>query len=709
MNMIFAFIGLQYCLTGIKQFISEHTVAAAIIGAIAAVAAPVMAFILPYNSKKAQARRKCGRESLKAVASITDERVFFDSSLRAENNPRNFFYKGISLNNENGKPVSIKELKNSYVIRGASGCGKSAIVKYMFLNTHIQRRFLRSTLVLYFDASKLKNTLENNTEFLNRFIEARYKRLYLFLDGIDESLLSEDYEKLKELLNKISLHVDFLNIVISCRNENYYSVEKHLKNEYQLREYEIDEWSKEQAVDYIKTLVALVSEDDDSKESLENFMLHDELLKAIKYNPLLAKMLISIRTKKENYTFTDNKYEFYSEFLRTLTMEHSSDGHEIASFKNNLDKNSEFIYKSYIQNVRNREFKDIPYFDSIIMKENLNDLKVFRHESFFEFMIACYVGNRILNISSETIDALSYEFPNAISDFVSERLKSESDNDKIKIRDNLIALYSLTIDKDDDLIRYKEKFENLFPAGLELNNYKEIIRKLDDKRFFTFKYEIIFRIGRLLLFDEKVNEFLKYTYNDTNIARDPIDKDILEKWEIVMKRGCAVSASFVGYEELEIDYVKHMLSYLSDYNELYDKINRSHTLIFYGDVRMERDSILDFLELMDDGERECKKSCEKRLKRLSKLKDCTKSVSEMNEKEKRLFYFRLFDIATLYSFIKSRNSTKQLAWLNKENREIIKDFRTEFEGMSEERKKLLNEIKENTIGLIKARHLDQSA
>ena len=76
----------------------------------------------------------------------------------------------------------------------------------------------------------------------------------------------------------------------------------------------------------------------------------------------------------------------------------------------------------------------------------------------------------------------------------------------------------------------------------------------------------------------------------------------------------------------------------------------------------------------------------------------------MGKKDKRIYYFRLFDIATIYTFIVSRKSIDLLPWLNYDNRKIIKTFRTQFEGMSPEREDLLNEIKTKTLELLKARY-----
>ena len=256
-------------------------------------------------------------------------------------------------------------------------------------------------------------------------------------------------------------------------------------------------------------------------------------------------------------------------------------------------------------------------------------------------------------------------------------------------------------------IEYNKLFN---PIPLENTQYKSCIDKLENGPFFTIKYEIIFRLGRLLLEDNVLNSFLKFAYNDNRVANRYINNSDKNKWIVVLKRCCAISASFVGYEEIEIDYVKHMLSYRkNEYKRLYDIINRSHTLIFYEDREMKNNGILEFLEYMDNGIFDCTKSCTKRVNRLSKLKDIAVPVNEMGKKDKRIYYFRLFDIATIYTFIVSRKSIDLLPWLNYDNRKIIKTFRTQFEGMSPEREALLNEIKSKTLELLKGNSKEKTS
>ena len=684
----------------IWTFIANETILAAFIGAVITGAVTIYTFSKPSHKMRAEFKR----EARQSYLAIKEEKAFFDVPRTTNRDPKNFFYKNISLKNSQGASVALSGLKGSFVIKGVPGSGKSAVVKRLFFIEYWKARFFSRNLALYYDSSKIKRTLDNTNDLISKLRTADFKRLTLVLDGIDETVLPTENEKISSFLDDCVHVVDKFRIIICCRNEYSRSVIEHYyRDHYQLGVYEVEKWSKEQVIDYTQKLISLFSDNKDQSNTLKSFFSQEHILQIIDFNPLLAKMLLCIKLYDPDYEPLENKYEFYQSFLKILTIEHYSNETEIPVFRNNLNKNAELVFKSYKADVGNREFDydSVPYFDPIIMKRSGQGTVLFRHESFFEFLLAHYVGLRLQAVSIESIEVLSSEYTNDIADFISDQLKVKSTQEREQIRNNLIALYGLTISNNKQ-IEYNKLFN---PIPLENTQYKSCIDKLENGPFFTIKYEIIFRLGRLLLEDNVLNSFLKFAYNDNRVANRYINNSDKNKWIVVLKRCCAISASFVGYEEIEIDYVKHMLSYRkNEYKRLYDIINRSHTLIFYEDREMKNNGILEFLEYMDNGIFDCTKSCTKRVNRLSKLKDIAVPVNEMGKKDKRIYYFRLFDIATIYTFIVSRKSIDLLPWLNYDNRKIIKTFRTQFEGMSPEREALLNEIKSKTLELLKARY-----
>lgn len=81
----------------------------------------------------------------------------------------------------------------------------------------------------------------------------------------------------------------------------------------------------------------------------------------------------------------------------------------------------------------------------------------------------------------------------------------------------------------------------------------------------------------------------------------------------------------------------------------------------------------------------------KRIQRLST--ELPSAIQSMNPKQKKQFYFRLFDLATIYTFLYSRPShhltTKEI--------NIIKNCKIEFSDQSTSRANLLRDIKEHTL------------
>lgn len=686
----------------IWTFITNETIIAAIIGAVIAGAVTIYTFSKPSYKMRAEFKR----EARQSYLAIKEEKAFFDVPRTTNRNPKNFFYKNISLKNSRGESVALSGLKRSFVIKGAPGSGKSAVIKRLFYIEYCKARFFNRNLALYYDSSKIKRSLDNTNDLLSKMRTADFKRLTLVLDGIDETVLPTENEKISSFLDGCMHVVDRLRIIICCRNEYSRSViEKYYRDQYQLEVYEVEKWSKEQVIDYTQKLISLFSDNKDQSNKLKGFFSQEHILQIIDFNPLLAKMLLCIKLYNSEYEPLENKFEFYQSFLKILTIEHFSNETEIPVFRNNLNRNAEMVFNSYKADVGNREFNynDVPYFDPIIMKRSGQGTVLFRHESFFEFLLAYYVGLRLQAVSITSIEVLSKEYPNDIADFISDQLIVKSKQEREQIRNNLIAIYGLTINNNKQT-EYNNRFN---PLPLTNTQYKSCIDGLENRLFFTLKYEIIFRLGRLLLEDNVLNSFLEFAYNDDRVANRYINDSDKNKWIVVLKRCCAISASFVGYEEIEIDYVKHMLPYRkNEYKKLYDIINRSHTLIFYEDREMKNNGILEFLEYMDNGMFDCTKSCTKRVNRLSKLKDIATPVNEMSDKDKRIYYFRLFDIATIYTFIVSRKTNDLLPWLNHDTREIIKTFRTQFKGMSLERKELLDDIKLKTLELLKARYGD---
>ena len=70
----------------------------------------------------------------------------------------------------------------------------------------------------------------------------------------------------------------------------------------------------------------------------------------------------------------------------------------------------------------------------------------------------------------------------------------------------------------------------------------------------------------------------------------------------------------------------------------------------------------------------------------------------MTPRERKKYCFRVFDIATIYTFLHSRQR-----WaLSPEECRILEEFKIHFAGMSNARRTLLQDIKEETLRLIRS-------
>lgn len=231
------------------------------------------------------------------------------------------------------------------------------------------------------------------------------------------------------------------------------------------------------------------------------------------------------------------------------------------------------------------------------------------------------------------------------------------------------------------------------------------LNKLSKEQFITLKFMIANRMGRLKTPDAIVNEFLSYVYErDDHVAQKWIllTDGELNYYRAILKRCCAISASFIGLHEIEMDYIRKITGIpdASEYNQYYDVANRSHTLLYYGDYTVSKD---DELMFRDAPEKSSCKACRKRLNHLQELFDCS-DVKLMNNKQLRWYRFRLFDIATIYCFAKNRRdhhmNPKKSMGLTDDDCQLLKRFRVRFDNDDAERAALIEEIRIRTMKIL---------
>ena len=164
----------------------------------------------------------------------------------------------------------------------------------------------------------------------------------------------------------------------------------------------------------------------------------------------------------------------------------------------------------------------------------------------------------------------------------------------------------------------------------------------------------------------------------------------------MLKRWIAISGSLLHTkdgEEIELDYIKQMICYPYGTNNIADEVNRSQTLIFYGDVRGV--SVLDYKD--DNQETKCTISVKKRINRLLNLnnKDSFSLLSKkMNPRESDLKYycFRAFDLASIYCLLRYHGGSNKLFIdeLKKIKKNLkVQDIRVVFKDANPERERIM--------------------
>lgn len=648
--------------------------------------------IVSYSkSEKNQAKRLLKEHNHHISSILRIESVFF-----AEHDPRKLlFYRDVPIKKYRSRKKTClhKLIVSKYLLLGSAGSGKSAIIKKDYLyhcNKFINFWHIRTGYV-YINRQFLNHGIQGLSsleEIIGCVEKTKYKKIYLYIDGIDEfgeCGADEIFRKMKSLSRKIkkvkiTSRTNFAvqNIINHDNGSSFGFKEK--------QRYIVENWNEKQLIKLASCLVKHLGKDktqtnkfiDKIKEEKEKWKSHIE-------GPLLMKLYLYIviygdENKKINF---DNKYLFYTQFVTEviLTQRKRKGNFNSAEIQTELDGLSASVFKVFSKNDRH-----ICRTENIeaLLKPSEDKFALFVHETFFEYFVA---RNYLLQLSkkhlgNDTIAALHQTYTNDFADFITSALNSTNEVQKKQILDALFTVYYLTLDENigkDYMSRFNYNRINIDSS----NGIRKAVRKLSKHQFFTLKYEIVFRLGRIDIVSEEIADFLSFVYNcDENIGVS----EKKEYYVAVLKRCCAISCSFLGSEQIELDYVKKMIpcnksgvnnSYVPDY----DLANRSHTLLFYGDVVK-----VNIFEFRDDATNNpFALAFAKRIKRLKT--DLPEYVNAMDKGQKKKYYFRLFDLATIYTFMFNRRKP-----LTDEELKIVSKTRVQFIGASDERNSLMQEI-----------------
>ncbi len=377
-----------------------------------------------------------------------------------------------------------------------------------------------------------------------------------------------------------------------------------------------------------------------------------------------------------------NTYEFYSQFIYAVVSIYLQRKDTVKS-KTEIEQELNRIAATVFESFKKSQ-KQIPYhtYVAAILKMNSQETVSFIHETFFEYFVA---RNYICQLNKDIVDSTALSvfyqnYSNPFADFITSALKTKNTTIQKNYIDKLCEIYFGTLSKD-----VQELYMKHFNPPEHIVNRK-FLYNLSPNDFFSLKYEIVFRLGRLCPNNKNISDFLGFIYvYDKNIRQSQKQDYMLA----ILRRCCAISSSFLASEKIELDYVNHMLPFRSaNYDPNYDLANRSHTLLYYGDVT--QNTIFTFWD--DDPNIKCSNAFRKRIKRLEAT--LPESVANMNDKQKRTYLFRLFDLATIYTFMYNRKQK-----LSREEYDAVANCFTAFQGASIKRQQLMAQIQNEIISL----------
>lgn len=654
-----------------------------------------------HNPEMQKARKKFHYDTKVIHKAQRKEGMFFNENTKIKRK----FISAMTIEKSESENQIVRKifgLRGSCLITGEAGCGKTAMLQNIFHKSFNRqcwmRLFRKASESCYFNAGSLIGVLASEIaqeEFLNRVKQANFSCLILYVDGVDE--LSETYVgQFLDFVWKVNSRVEKLILRFSCRTE---FAKKYLSDYRFDSKLNIEKWKPIQLKKLARSILKGCRCEKQVKSRvgiIEDYIESEEFPWDFIDSPLLLKMLLYIKIYgNHSFTVDTNKYSFYTAFFQTLiTIYKGKTRKGFIYLEKKIDDAAEAVFQAYLRHEKAIEYMEFLYPLIKAAPDHTIQKVCLSHETFYEYLVARYYHNQYLkeSLSTDLIDVMKNVYSNDYADFITAAFAGDREEQQIIAMRVMCALYGYTLYPEQAEI-FQREFIPDYKYEKTLENYIANVqknRKNEQNQFLTLKNEIIFRFGR---FPENVNKgfrirFLEFVYfNDTNVGMIS-DKDY---YVAILKRGCAVSASFLGGEKIELDYIENMLDFAPyRYIQEYDLANRSHTLVYYADI--SDSNIYSF----KDTEAECSWTYA-RAKRINRLSfSLPDKISEMNDKERKKYYFRAFDIATIYTFLKSRPYSQ----LSSKEIDVLTNFKIDFEDMSEERRRLLRALKTETLRLI---------
>lgn len=566
--------------------------------------------------------------------------------------------------------ITYKQLLEKYqdknlALTGEAGAGKSTLMRHIYLENNPDYTFF------YLKAGALVKKYEDLSPYEQGVVSLLHgeqnveQHRVILLDEMDETFINS-VNDLEKVLKKLFRKPEGISIWFGWRSEHF---SQKLTPEIQSFLYdilEIHRWDEDlESVESIEnpaksmvfSYVLRYEKITDSRGLYNRFKelaKNNEKVYEIAKTPINLALLLYLLEEKDRGKKKDEKintenlnlYSLYDQFFMCWVQREKGRGTSsihMEQIKKELQQAAEMLYYG---NECRIESEDTAVTDLLVFSyhDRNNEEKIateFCHRSFCAFFYGKRVFESIRQGGIDLIQTIKQPLRNDVTDFVRAAIESVKYTEDLSVfKNNMMELYLQT--------------EHMEQPRMDEESYAELCT-LSARRILYLQNELIYFITRLPELDEDIEKFLDEAYANTD---NPY-----------LKLDIAYGAVLTEHSRVGLEYAKSLKPGSDS-----DKINRSWTVAYFGDVQAN-----PYL-YQDTRKASWKKSREARLKRFQ------------SDKRKAL-KFRILDIPLMYCFYVSRE------WkdVNPKDFAIIKQTVVDHPIYTEEEKEFLREQKKQLV------------